>query len=102
MSLQVWRVRWNVTGTVLASSGDDGCVRLWRGTYKLVLQNTKVIVVGNSNSYCTANYLENWKCTAVLKGDAHVVSPLATRPSLTTSTLGSASASASASTNPQW
>jgi WD40 repeat protein len=44
---QVWRVRWNVTGTVLASSGDDGCVRLWK-----------------------ANYMENWKGTAVLKGDS--------------------------------
>ena len=28
---QVWRVAWNATGTVLASSGDDGCVRLWKG-----------------------------------------------------------------------
>ncbi|XP_065833276.1 nucleoporin SEH1-like [Oscarella lobularis] len=43
---QVWRVQWNVTGTTLASSGNDGCVRLWK-----------------------ANYLENWKCIAVLKGD---------------------------------
>ncbi|XP_070575761.1 nucleoporin SEH1-like [Ptychodera flava] len=43
---QVWRVNWNVTGTVLASSGDDGCVRLWK-----------------------ANYLDNWKCIGVLKAD---------------------------------
>ncbi|XP_013396753.1 nucleoporin SEH1 isoform X1 [Lingula anatina] len=43
---QVWRLSWNVTGTVLASSGDDGCVRLWK-----------------------ANYLDNWKCISVLKGD---------------------------------
>ena len=28
---QVWRVTWNVTGTILASSGGDGCVRLWKG-----------------------------------------------------------------------
>jgi hypothetical protein len=28
----VWRVDWNVTGTVLASSGDDGMVRLRRRT----------------------------------------------------------------------
>ncbi|XP_077865767.1 nucleoporin SEH1-A-like [Saccoglossus kowalevskii] len=43
---QVWRVNWNITGTILASSGDDGCVRLWK-----------------------ANYLDNWKCIGVLKAD---------------------------------
>lgn len=26
----VWRVAWNVTGTVLASTGDDGKLRVWR------------------------------------------------------------------------
>ncbi|XP_015512030.1 nucleoporin SEH1-A isoform X1 [Neodiprion pinetum] len=42
----VWRVCWNIMGTILASSGDDGCVRLWKD-----------------------NYVNNWKCVAVLKGD---------------------------------
>ncbi|CAD6225448.1 GSCOCG00005683001-RA-CDS [Cotesia congregata] len=42
----VWRVCWNTMGTILASSGDDGCVRLWKD-----------------------NYINNWKCVAVLKGD---------------------------------
>jgi nucleoporin SEH1 len=26
---EVWRVQWNLTGTVLATSGDDGAVRCW-------------------------------------------------------------------------
>lgn len=42
----VWRVCWNVVGTLLASSGDDGCVRLWKFNYK-----------------------SNWRCVGVLKGD---------------------------------
>jgi len=29
---EVWKVEWNVTGTVLSSSGDDGKVRLWKGS----------------------------------------------------------------------
>ncbi|EQC36043.1 hypothetical protein SDRG_06780 [Saprolegnia diclina VS20] len=29
-SFEVWRVQWNVTGTMLASTGDDGTVRMWQ------------------------------------------------------------------------
>lgn len=31
---QVWRVEWNVTGTMLASSGDDGTIRMWQSDYQ--------------------------------------------------------------------
>ena len=41
---QVWRVEWNVTGTILASSGDDGCVRLWKGI--IVCVNTTCFIHG--------------------------------------------------------
>ncbi|KAI7848853.1 WD40-repeat-containing domain protein [Circinella umbellata] len=27
---EVWRVEWNITGTILSSSGDDGKIRLWK------------------------------------------------------------------------
>jgi nucleoporin SEH1 len=31
---EVWRVSWNLTGTILASSGDDGKVLLWKCAFK--------------------------------------------------------------------
>lgn len=61
----VWRVCWNVIGTVLASSGDDGCVRLWK-----------------------SNHADNWKCVSVLKGDgtqAHHVENIPAPVQITTS-----------------
>ncbi|UYV82009.1 SEH1L [Cordylochernes scorpioides] len=53
-STQVWRVCWNITGTILASSGDDGTVKLWK-----------------------ANYRGVWKCISTLKGDPKLDKSLA-------------------------
>ena len=30
---KVWRLSWNMTGTILASSGEDACIRLWKCMY---------------------------------------------------------------------
>ncbi|XP_010878662.1 nucleoporin SEH1 isoform X2 [Esox lucius] len=64
---QVWRVSWNITSTLLASSGDDGCVRLWK-----------------------ANYMDNWKCTGILKGDGSPVNGSSGQPSAMNTVVGSA------------
>lgn len=37
-----WRVSWNLTGTIIASTGDDGLIRLWK-----------------------MNYLKSWRCVCV-------------------------------------
>uniref|UniRef100_A0A3Q3CAQ0 SEH1-like (S. cerevisiae) n=1 Tax=Haplochromis burtoni TaxID=8153 RepID=A0A3Q3CAQ0_HAPBU len=63
---QVWRVSWNITSTLLASSGDDGCVRLWK-----------------------ANYMDNWKCTGILKGDGSPLTGSSGQPSAMSTVLGS-------------
>eukprot|EP01117_Protostelium_nocturnum_P015918 TRINITY_DN6204_c1_g1_i1.p1 TRINITY_DN6204_c1_g1~~TRINITY_DN6204_c1_g1_i1.p1 ORF type:complete len:316 (-),score=59.73 TRINITY_DN6204_c1_g1_i1:69-1016(-) len=43
---EVWRVEWNILGTILASSGDDGKVRLYR-----------------------MNFLNEWKCLSEISGE---------------------------------
>ncbi|EFC36536.1 nucleoporin SEH1 [Naegleria gruberi] len=43
---EVWKVEWNLSGTVLASSGDDGSVRLWKYNFEE----------------------KKWKCESVIEG----------------------------------
>ncbi|XP_033611624.1 nucleoporin SEH1-like, partial [Cryptotermes secundus] len=71
----VWRVCWNITGTILASSGDDGFVRLWK-----------------------ANYMNNWKCVAVLKGDGTQAQSDSSVPAVPAPSGGVASSNQSSTT----
>jgi nucleoporin SEH1 len=49
----VSRVEWNVTGTILSSSGEDGKVRLWKSTY---LNDWKLIsVIGAEQPHTELN-----------------------------------------------
>jgi nucleoporin SEH1 len=61
----VWRVTWNVTGTMLASSGDDGYLRMWR-----------------------MNYQKGWKCVCSFKPESSIQPSMEHPPivSATTST----------------
>mmetsp|Transcript_1727 Transcript_1727/g.2390 ORF Transcript_1727/g.2390 Transcript_1727/m.2390 type:complete len:437 (+) Transcript_1727:135-1445(+) len=49
---QVWRCQWNVTGTVLASSGDGGRVQLWKSDFE-----------------------GKWKCVSQMYGDLSATMP---------------------------
>ena len=53
---EVWRCQWNLTGTVLASSGDCGVVKLWKsdfqGRWKCVSE-----IVGDSSGLAAASAL---------------------------------------------
>ncbi|KAI8369436.1 WD40-repeat-containing domain protein [Radiomyces spectabilis] len=49
---EVWHVEWNVTGTILSSSGDDGKLRLWK-----------------------AGYDGEWRCMAVITGNQQQNAP---------------------------
>ena len=61
----VWRVCWNITGTILASSGDDGCVKLWK-----------------------ANYMDNWKCVSTLRADGQSIDSGNSNSSVAVTALG--------------
>ena len=45
---QVWKVAWNVTGTILSSTGDDGKVRLWKAAINGEFQLLSVVTTPRS------------------------------------------------------
>eukprot|EP00986_Skeletonema_menzelii_P010965 scaffold5488_cov157-Skeletonema_menzelii.AAC.2 len=55
---EVWRCQWNLTGTVLASSGDCGVVKLWKsdfqGKFKCISE-----IVGDTTGMAAASAVRN-------------------------------------------
>ncbi len=62
---EVWRVSWNVSGTILASTGDDGVSRLWKADFN---GNWHPILVAAATPTATA--------TATAAGGNSVAGPL--------------------------
>lgn len=55
---KVWRLSWNLTGTILASAGEDGVIRLWKCKLtSIYFVKFNLILL----FYFTANYLNTWK-----------------------------------------
>lgn len=84
----MWRVCWNMLATMLISTGDDGCVRIWRSMLLLIFTHWLIAIL-----YCSpVNYSKKWKCAAVLKaeGSGPPYEPALNSPSFTTSAAATA------------
>uniref|UniRef100_A0A069DSZ2 Putative nucleoporin seh1-a-like protein n=1 Tax=Panstrongylus megistus TaxID=65343 RepID=A0A069DSZ2_9HEMI len=82
-----WRVSWNPVGSILASTGGDGCVKMWRQCPPEPSKDTKktdsmsTSLVGrdlesdkSKATDMTSSYQEKklrWRCVRVIKGDGH-------------------------------
>ncbi|VVT49075.1 uncharacterized protein SAPINGB_P002091 [Magnusiomyces paraingens] len=51
---EIWRVSWNVTGTILASAGSDGNIKFWKSSYNHKFQCMAVVSAeqrGGNNAF---------------------------------------------------
>jgi len=56
---EVWRVAWNVTGTMLASTGDDGTARLWKADFAKGEWHHTLVASGQNAADASADAKEN-------------------------------------------
>lgn len=69
----VWRISWNSVGSILASSGDDRCVRLWKQC-PIVFRKDDDIEIPRLPDQAS-HYLDKadknfiWQCVSTIKGD---------------------------------
>lgn len=42
---EIWRVKWNITGTILSTAGDDGKIRLWKATFNNRFQCMSIVSI---------------------------------------------------------
>ena len=69
---KVWRLSWNLTGTILTSAGEDGYIRLWKcKSYFpfLLLFILTLFFLLSFLVHLSANYLNAWKAIGVVKID---------------------------------
>lgn len=83
-SAEVWRVSWNATGSILASTGDDGVARLWKadfnGTWHPILvaaatpANASAMHAAQTNANATATAAAHPSRSQTLNSSAPVSS----------------------------
>ena len=66
---EVWRVEWNVTGTMLASSGDDGTVRMWKSDFEVTTWTFGLLLLYPPTHSLYAWIQGNWVCVNTVCGD---------------------------------
>ncbi|CAH1111660.1 unnamed protein product [Psylliodes chrysocephalus] len=69
----VWRVCWNLTGTVLCSTGDDGCVRMFKMNYINSWKPVAVLKGDSSKAQCSSNNAANGNAVTAFSGTARYI-----------------------------
>ncbi len=76
---EVWRVSWNMSGTMVASTGDDGVARLWKADYRgawlptLTAQPNLNFTASNGNNNSNNSTMTSNNAAAISSTSAHTI-----------------------------